>query len=513
MNIVFLVEESVKHQLPISNFLSSSSIYVAPLSELTAIDGQIACKKSPKSLGTLVDGFILGGIAKCGLEGNIDETLRANITEIVPPEFRNDLFFPVVPGREQSGEFVGWLIKRYSLFAGTFAKYSALSDLAAAEMRKLFLETQNALKMAEQELDQAAIPRILLTEHVNCDDLFLKIPPSATEGAFTLSQNSFRPLHSVKRIDLLCRLGSRAKAGVLHVEASGVYSGKLVGSWARSRDKLTQGWNTFVCRDKSVLKEPLHIKVTWNGRSEPPSVGMGVPVAEPTVAAILPGGRPAERPLARRLWRSKFLNAAEIMGETPKSGVIAFDSAEVADEPTPQVPTSDLLSMATYYYGPPRLAASHVEWRSDKAALLVHPAGKQPIIACIKDVEMTEVRRVVARVHLDHPEGAATDFAVFALPQSPETEKSSMGSALKMWLSGGPEREKERLARRLVGEAQWLTLEADQSGEVFFEFSQPYTGSVDLFVATRSPQNISRYAWGFFETLTFEREGQRHVQA
>src|SRR5262249_8381447 len=136
--------------------------------------------------------------------------------------------------------------------------------------------------------------------------------------------------------------------------------------------------------------------------------------------------------------------------------------------------SEDLLSMAVYFYGPPHAAASHVEWRNDKAAVLVHPAGTRPMVALIQNVEVDAVRRVTARVHLDHPEGATTEFAILAVPQVPEASQSSMRKVLNL-ISGRIDRNREQLAEKLAKKAKWLSLEANEYGEVLFQFAEPYS--------------------------------------
>jgi hypothetical protein len=513
MKTVFLVEDSIKGKIPLSNFVDSHSIYVGSRSELIAIDGQVVRSNSTKLNGSLVDGFILGAITKSAFDGRVDEELHQRITEVVPPELRDELFF-LISDRQQTAEFVAWLIRRYSLFAKMCAQHSATSDLTLAELRKLFLETQKSLRVAEQQLSDAAVPRILLVECVESDDFSFRIPPTANDASFALSQVSFRPLHSLRRVDLQFQVATGTRAGLLHVEACGAYSRKTIEVWTRSNERINNGWNTFERQSEIILDEPVQIKVSWRGSSEGPYIGMGSRVLDKSFAATLQNGEALQRSIARRLWKSRFLSAEQIVREAEKFTAIGAERVKFSadyDEPGAHTTASDLLSMAAYYDGP-TVQVPHVLWRADKSALLVHPAGKRPMIAHIKDVEVGALRRITARVHLDHPEAETTAFALFALPQA-EVDKHFALHKLGAFLFSELDQTKKKLAKTMISEAQWLSLKATESGEVFFQFKEPYTGPIELFLATRNLDSSARYSWGFFESLKFACEGLQDARS
>lgn len=504
MKFVFLVEDGAQDPFSLSALWTSSSVYIAPLAELAKIDGQLVCSRPDKSLGTLVNGFVLGVIAKSGPDGEVDATLRRSIEAIVPPAFHDDLFFVVDPSAQQLGDLILWLMKRYQLYTGKFAQFSAQSDLNLAEMRNLFLDAQSALKSAEHEL--ARVPmishKLLLLEHIQGSDTFQQVPRAIDDASFSLSQRSLHHLKSLKRVDLRFQPRPILQAGVLHVEARGAFSGKILGAWKRPRARLVPGWNEFMCRSETNLHEPVEIRIAWRSDSEPPSLGMGVPVGDTTAAAKLASGKYLERPFALRLWRSEFLSSADIAGET---GPADADETEADEALSSVYVASNLLPTGVFYSGPPQAPPTHVGWRSNEAGLIVHPAGTRPMIAIIRDVEVVELKLIAAKVRLAHPEGSPTEFALVALPQSSEAERATSRWAIAGLLGSG---KRIDLSEQLTQRARWLCLSGNGRGEVIFEFAQPYTGMVDLFLMTRNPQPDSANSWAFFDELSFEGEYQ-----
>jgi Family of unknown function (DUF6212) len=512
MHIVFLVEEGLQDRLSLTTLLPDNSIYCAPLSDLMTIDGQLVSSKPERRLGTLINGFVLGVIAKSAPDGSVDATLRQRVAGIVPPAFRDNLFFAVDEGRRQSDDLLKWLLSRHSFAAGKFAQFSAQSDITLAEMRKLFLETQSALRSAEVALSHVSVPNLTLIEQIKSDDVFLPLPPAIDEASFSLSQKSLRHVKSLKRIDLHLKFATEV-AGLLHVEACGVFSGKTFGTWHRPRSELEQGWNALVCPTESLINEPVEIKIAWRGDSARPAFALGLLVADHTAAAVVAGGDILDRPLALRLWKSGFITAAEIAGETAGSEESADTEAAGPDGPlNGAVVSVNLLSMAERYDGPAHVDASHIEWRGEKMALLVHPAGTQPMIAVIKDVDVNAMQRISARVRLDHAEASTTEFALFAVAKSPDENNATISSVLRNMLPGTAET-KTRLRKTLERKARWLKLGANDYGEVSFQFDKPHSGLIDVFLLTRNAQEQSDFSWAFFESLSFEGESQRDAHA
>jgi hypothetical protein len=53
-------------------------------------------------------------------------------------------------------------------------------------------------------------------------------------------------------------------------------------------------------------------------------------------------------------------------------------------------------------------------------------------------------------------------------------------------------------------EARWLPLEAGGRGEIAYEFDEPHTGPLDIFLMTRNSADENAYAWALFSGLSLD---------
>jgi FkbM family methyltransferase len=164
----------------------------------------------------------------------------------------------------------------------------------------------------------------------------------------------------------------------------------------------------------------------------------------------------------------------------------------------------DLLPRIEYFEGPAGATPStHVLWRPEKQAALVHPAGLPPMIAVIKGVRVERVVTIHAAVQLDHPEAAPSEFAIVAVPCEAEGKSSTLGHFLSI-LRGPRAGADGRDGKKIVEQARWTKLMANEKHSISFSFDKPYTGSLDIFMLTRNLTDSNAYSWAEFENISFE---------
>jgi hypothetical protein len=490
MKFVFLAEPAARDLFPSSRVWNDPSILFRSLPEMAGLEAQLTSSRITSAQPSFVDGFLLGVVLLDGKDAPSASVVE-KLSGFVHERFAKDAFF-FLNDRATADDLMAWMIARHRLAAEVFAQFSARTDLAMAELRKTLLETESALSAADNALSQAGYPNLYLADEIAAADFSRPLSVLGASPHFSVSQITWRDLKSFRRLDL--QLGRASIAGLVAVDVEGAYSGRRIANWKCQAARLTSGWNTF---DRGAefmsLDEPVKITVSWTGGSDAPTVGFGEPVADRTSTAFLANGSKLDRPLSFRVWRNVF------SGTIKDPDNVDSDAPEADEQGI--LPDSELLSLIAYCDGPPHAKPEdHVTWKNDVSAAMVHPAGRQPMIGVLRAVAAERLRRISASVRLDHPGASPTEFAVVALP--PDTDlRSGLVARLSRRFGQTP---KSKLISSLMSEARWLPLEAGGRGEIAYEFDEPHTGPLDIFLMTRNSTDENAYAWALFSGLSLD---------
>jgi hypothetical protein len=499
MDLVFLVEDGVQAHFPDLAIWRDKSFYFSPLEELLSIDGHMVSHRRERRLGTLINGFVLGLLARADSENNVDPRLATRIKAIMHPTFAADAVYAVRPDDGRAEELMQWLYARHRLASSLFAQFSAQSEVTLAQLRRSFHEVQGSLRAAEKIIDHVGRPTYMLVEQIDSDNCFIPPPDTSDLTSNSVLQTTSQPLSSFIRLDLQFR--ANEGRGVVSVEVIGAYSEQSIIKWNRSYDRVLNGWNAFICPNSIALDQSIRVKVSWSERADGPSIGLGPKLPDATTNAVLGDSTNLGRPISLRVWAAPYQVPMPVENSTAV-GPIEID--ETFDQPRKVLSTSgNLLSLATAIEG----QTGEVRWAPDQSGVMVHPSGKRPSIGVIANVMTEGLWNITAQVQLNHAKAMTTEFALVALPRSnirkPPEARGRLSALFRNFGITG----QGAVVKQLVSDAAWLRLAAGESGEVAFSFKVPFTGEIDIFLMTRNLTANSSYCWAMFRELTFNRKG------
>ena len=377
-----------------------------------------------------------------------------------------------------------WVARSAISFSKSIAVQAARAERESAEIRILYSRVQSALSEVESFHDAPYRSRILFQVLPGKHSVKISTAPmSVAIGAEYSSWHAIdvfrdKQPHVLSAADIELRL-------------IGANSGRQLALWRVQEVKLHQGWNRFYC---PIMDEPVGeaIAIELRSTKEKTQFALRAGIDTEWQASSAPSDRNS---IALRLWSG-------LVGmKLPRSSPGHF-----ADEEEPTVPLtlarSDLLQLAT-----PLDAnkAKLVFWDEHRDGLMVHPKGVDPVVAHIQMLQAVDLSTVRAHCKLAHPEASVTDFAVWIVRSDEQasvsppvpSERNSVGRIM----SG--------LRRSFIGSSgipstvNWLTLSGDQEGEVSYTLDPPYTGSIELFLATRNKSKANQNAWALFTDIHF----------
>ncbi|ENN85620.1 putative membrane-anchored protein [Rhizobium freirei PRF 81] len=377
-----------------------------------------------------------------------------------------------------------WVARSAISFSKLIALQAARAERENAEIRILYSRVQSALSEVESFHDAPYRSRILFQVLPGKHSVKISTAPISVEIAAEYS--------SLHAIDIFFDNQPHVlSAADIEVRLIGASSGRQLALWRIQEAKLQEGWNRFYC---PIMDEPIGeaIAVTLRSTKEKTQFALRAGIDTEWQANSAPSDRNS---IALRLWSG-------LVGmKLPKSSPGHFVDEEEQTVPL-TLARSELLQLAT-----PLDAnkAKLVFWDERRDGLMVHPKGVDPVIAHIQTLQAVDLSTVRVHCKLVHPEAAVTDFAIWIVRSDEQAsvrplvspERNSVGRLL----SG--------LRKSFIGSSgipsnlNWLTLSGDQEGEVSFTLDPPYTGSIELFLATRNKSKANQNAWALFTDIHF----------
>ncbi|WP_029349059.1 DUF6212 domain-containing protein [Bosea sp. 117] len=461
--------------LPIEALLSLS------MSELSSGDPDQVTENAVRGFPA---GVIVGDIDAATLE-----RLKSVASALLPAFSTIPPVHQYRPG-DESG-LMSWVTGRLTGLSAAHAVEAGRAALQLGTMRIALEHSERAVRRLEKVLEVV----LVTTGPV----LNFQIPPNGdyVPLAGELRQPIDGVHDAIHGFDLMLRCRPGISNGIVRVELVGQQSGERVASWRVEEAQIRSGWNRFDCPSfERAMVEPVLIKVRGE-QAERCEIGLGT--ATPEAPGVL----------ALRVWGS--LPAVDL----PRSG-IGHPAEGVLFARTGKVGTTLPLTDRLPFVEPAGPHdASLIKWRTEAGALEVHPQGAVPTLAVIARLPARRVRTLRAKVRLGHPEAQPADFALWAgiageaYPFAPAKEATRPRG---FGLIRGREAS-EPAGSAADAKVDWLSLLADEEGEVVFRFPEPVTGEIDIVLATRNPTPDSRYSWALFRSLVAEIEPEHGAGA
>jgi len=384
---------------------------------------------------------------------------------------------------------LGWTVRSIANMSQRMLLQASRADQENAEIRILYEKAQSALFEIEAFKGKQYSPRILF-----------QILPGNKRTKISSAPFSMRILQEYKSIHALDLLfdqsGSAISNAEIAVEIKGAQSGLSIASWHIFESQLRAGWNRFYCPARNeVIDESITVSISSATAARQFTLRNGELQNIQDAVSVTPDNGD---PVAFRLWSG--LPGIALPRTQPGFSTEGQDltGAKFASR-------AELLQLGTAVE---RDQTSLVSWRPDSDALLVHPKGTQPVVARIAMLDVADLSLVSVTCKLDHTEAETTDFGAWivrsneTLSTKPLAQQQTGNS--KFWPLGGRKPPRSAGAAAIPPNVKWLTLTGGQEGEISFVVDPSYTGTVDLFLATRNRTSLNHYAWAIFTDVRFE---------
>lgn len=477
MHITFLVSEDIEEKitkLGLSNIVRAVSLDTF----ITLKRGEISRMTHARTdSGGVVTGLVMGCIW-----GEVDSSLRGTLEDVARaltvPMSKLPAHFELQVGNE--AELIAWIVGRLTDLTAASAYEASRTALQLGRMRMALERSEASLRAVESRMVLAGAAPLVF--QIPADERFRQISTRPIEQ--WIGERG----HFIHGLDLLFRLRPGLSDATIEVELHGAETGKSIASWRVSEAFLRDGWNRFDCPLRGdMLNEPIMLRLRSNVDHSRIEIGTGDTRLAPWQSESAP-----PHPIALRIWgTAPGVHAA-------RSGVGHAPVGATPFRAKAQVPSSDLLTLAVPLDD---AAAPMIQWKPELHSLMVHPKGRDPVVAVVRQLEARGLIGLRATVSLSHPEAAAAEFTLYACPSGTiptfvrRISKRTSPSVLR------------RLPRRrtpiaLPSEMEWLLLGPAQTGEVRYHSRVPLSGKIDIYFATRNLDAVNHYSWALFRSVT-----------
>jgi Family of unknown function (DUF6212) len=478
--LMFIVDESLDADLEIYN--EQDIFFRTNIHELIE---QTSLISSSSIAHNLIPSPFIAGVVLAEKNKKMHEAVIQKCKNLFP--WFDETLIIVAP--QLDFKILAWIVRSIASLSQKIAIQASRADQENAEIRILYEKAQSALFEIEAFKGKQYSPRILL--QILPGNRSIKI------SAASFSMSILQEFKSIHAVDLLFdRSGSAISNAEIVVELKGVESGLIIAAWCISESQLKDGWNRFYCPIRNeAIDESIAVSVSSTTAARQFTLRSGeLPDGQDAVSVT----SDARDPVAIRLWSG----LPGIALPRTQAG-FSMEDRELTDAKF--VSRVELLQLGNAIE---RDQAQLIAWKSESEALLVHPQGIQPVIACIAKLDVTDLSLVSVSCKLDHPEAERTDFSAWNV-RSTETLSTkplsqTRNGTPRFWPLGGRKSHGRASVAMIPPDARWLTLTAGQEGEISFVVDPAYTGTVDLFLATRNKTSLNHYAWAMFTDVRFE---------
>ena len=481
MNIGFAVDEAIFADLQRIAFVWGWALFPFDIDQFTASKFIVV---SPKVTSNTIPSPLICGMILSRAHIDSANKFQSHASQLLPHFDEKRLLFYDADMPEE--DLCGWMARTSSDFTATVLTHAAAADRELASLRILFEKAQATIAQIE------SLPELAPTTRMHCQALPGKGRLSI--GKSPLSFHLLKEADAIFAIDLFfLKKGEPALGASFYVNLIGAETERVIASWQIPEADVVGGWNRFYC---PTTQEPYLEQVILQVRASGDRAQSLLAEADlHTVSGIKV--KAGQSPFAFRIW--KGVVGLKIPHLAP--GHLAQGEDEIVS--TGRHPAaSQFLQMGISRN--PETSSSQVSWSERDEGLMVHPAGEKPVVAHVQGIDVVDLLEIRVGCKLAHEQGATTQFAIWIEPHDgprrPLSGPPSGGLAGKFanrFLSGP----------RVPEDVVWLTLQGGEVGECSVTLASPYSGRLDLCLATRNLSKSSTYSWAVFTDLHF-----RHAQ-
>ena len=363
---------------------------------------------------------------------------------------------------------------------------AARAERESASLRVMYEKAQQALHDLERAPERKSASRLLFQA--------IPGPRAARLGSEPLAVSLRREHQAIAAVDFhIVKTASPLIGALVELTLAGSRTGRSFATWRVAEEALVPGWNRFHC---PLRDEPFGEGVTFTIRALSPDGRIDLSESadrEPSGVTVLPARRAAP---AMRVWSTQL----GLARTRPEGGHWPLGS--MAEKRASSASRADLLQLAA-----PVLAEGwegQIRWDEWLQGLMVHPDGTTPVVVAVAGLEASDLRAVRVTCKLGHELAVPTNFTVWVRPATARSVAAPVAASGGSGLMGSLLR---RLARpapvEIPEDVTWLTLMAEQEGEVSFDLPESLSGRFDLFLATSNLDRRNDYAWAIFTDIRF----------
>jgi hypothetical protein len=426
----------------------------------------------------------VAGLLLSDANANLKSSILAHCKKLFP-YFNEDMIFIV---SRLDSEVSDWITRATISFSQMLAEQASRAEQENAEIRLLYDKAQAAIFEIERSQNTFYTPKVVLQiipgkrqNNVSTSPIQIKI---AKEPAALHAIDLFfdRKPYIVSSADII-------------VELNGGLTGRRLATWCVPEVKLLEGWNRFYCpTSDEPIGEHIVLSVRTTGIKTQFVLRAAANAENLKGVSMYPEN---QEPIAIRLW-SGLLGV-----KLPQTGPGHFVKDE--DQINPAA-----VSHAEFLHLGSAVEKEHTElvkWEDTHGGLLVHPRGIIPVVACIPMLQVVDLSAVHITCKLSHSDAPTTDFAAWIIRADERVSVRSPwqrneGSVSRLFSSRKNWRGAETTS--IPKDVNWLTLLGGQEGEISFTVDPPYTGHLELLLATRNHTKDNHFAWAIFTDLRFD---------
>jgi hypothetical protein len=407
------------------------------------------------------------------------------------PQFEDDRLRFVDPAAAL--DLGAWMAGASAAYDARLVAQVARAEREVAELRLLYEKAQSVLFELEKHPGQPFMTRIVF-----------QTLPGKTEarlGRTPVVATFAQELAAIHAIDIfISKRQTVLSNSELVVELAGARSGRRFATWRLLESAVKEGWNRFYC---PIVEEPLGEPVALHVHvSASRAQSALVETSQESVSGVVITP-PDQAAFAMRVWSG-------LVGvKLPR-----LDAGHLAEGEAPTALEADVSRRELLHLGAAYTEEQwpgQIAWTERDNGLMVHPAGRTPVVARIAGLQAVDIAAIRTSCKLAHASAAPTQFSIWirrsgeVVKGADQAETAPHGGLFRRFMGArGAAAPVESGASEAPADAVWLTLTAGQEGELTLPIDPPHTGVFDLFLATRNLDKNNSYAWAVFTDLRFE---------
>ncbi|UDQ88253.1 hypothetical protein LJE71_18575 [Xanthobacter autotrophicus] len=381
-----------------------------------------------------------------------------------------------------------WALSARNDLLEKILEQAARAERESASLRVMYEKAQQALHDLDRAPERKVTSRLLFQAILG---------PRATRlGSEPLAVSLRREHQAIASVDFhFVKTVSPLIGALVELTLAGSRTGRSFATWRVLEEALVPGWNRFHC---PIRDEPFGEGVTFTIRALSPDGRIDLSESadrEPSGVTVFPERRAAP---AMRVWSTQL----GLARTRPEGGHWPLGSA--AEKRPAPASRADLLQLASPVT--PEGWEGQSRWDEWLQGLMVHPDGTTPVVVAVAGLEASDLRSVRVACKLSHELAVPTNFTAWVRPATarhsaaPLAASTDSGAGLmgSLW-----RRIVRSTAVEIPEDVSWLTLTAEQEGEVSFDLPEPLSGRFDLFLATSNLDRRNDYAWATFTDIRF----------